>query len=347
MKNSIICFGEVLWDVYKDHKVAGGAPMNVVFHAKNLGIDAQLISAVGSDELGEAMKNFLHQNEIATDLISTNASFPTGSTQVITNETGSASYEILTPAAWDFLYSDENRKNLVAKTQALVFGSLICRDEHNLTALLSLMEKAAINIFDVNFRAPYYKQSVIEKLLHKADIVKMNEEELAEISQWYQKKQSIEKQMAFIKDKFSIFSLLLTTGKDGAYCLHDNSLYFQEGMPVKVKDTVGCGDAFLAAFTVKRLAGVAWKECLEFACAAGALVATHIGGTPVINNEMVLNFLQNHKKSKKNMKSIQLNQQNISTLKDSLPCPIYDRKTVKTGIIHIGCLLYTSPSPRD
>ena len=36
------------------------------------------------------------------------------------------------------------------------------------------------------------------------------------------------------------------------------------------------------------------------------------------------------------MKSIQLNQQNISTLKDLLPCPIYDRKTIKTGIVHIG-----------
>ena len=296
MKNSIICFGEVLWDVYKDYKVAGGALMNVVFHAKNLGIDAQLISAVGSDELGKEMKHFLNQNEIGTDLIHTNYTFPTGISRVVTNETGSANFDILVPAAWDFLYSGEARRNLVSKAQALVFGSLVCREENNLKALLSLIEKAAINIFDVNFRSPYYQQSVIEKLLHKANIVKMNEEELDEIFQWYQEKQSIEKQMIFIKDKFNLDSLLLTTGKDGAYCLHDNSLYYQEGMPVKVKDTVGCGDAFLAAFTVKMLAGVPWQECLEFACATGALVATHIGGTPKINNEMVLDFLEKNKK---------------------------------------------------
>jgi len=83
----------------------------------------------------------------------------------------------------------------------------------------------------------------------------------------------------------------MTKGKHGAFCLHNNELTTQKSFPVEVQDTVGAGDAFLAAFITKMLYGETWQGCLEFACATGALVATKSGGTPEINEALVKDFL--------------------------------------------------------
>jgi len=137
-------------------------------------------------------------------------------------------------------------------------------------------------------------QSLIETLLAKVDIVKMNDEELAKIMSWYGDKEELKAQMVFVAEKFGIETIIMTAGKDGAYCLHDNHLVFQKSFSVEVKDTVGSGDSFLAAFLYKMLKGSDWQSGLEFACATGALVATKSGGTPNINEKLVLEFIESY-----------------------------------------------------
>ena len=207
---------------------------------------------------------------------------------------GAASYEIVAPVAWDFLYTDEVREKAVSSADLLLFGSLVCRNENNLKTLLQLIEKAKKVVFDVNLRPPFYSQSLIETLLAKVDIVKMNDEELAKIMSWYGDKEELKAQMVFVAEKFGIETIIMTAGKDGAYCLHDNHLVFQKSFSVEVKDTVGSGDSFLAAFLYKRLKGSDWQSGLEFACATGALVATKSGGTPNINEKLVLEFIESY-----------------------------------------------------
>lgn len=294
IKKSIVCFGEVLWDVLPTHKVAGGAPMNVAFHANNFGMDAQIISAISNDDLGEELIGFLHQRNIQTNLIHTNYTFPTSTVQVTLDSKGAAGYEIVAPVAWDFLYVDDVRAKAVSSADLLLFGSLVCRNEQNLNTLLQLIEHAKKVVFDVNLRPPFYSQSLIETLLAKADIVKMNDEELAKITSWYGAKKELKEQMIFVAEKFDITTLIMTEGKHGAYCLHDKDLVFQKSFPVEVKDTVGSGDSFLAAFLYKMLKGVDWQSGLEFACATGALVATQSGGTPDINEKLVLKFINSY-----------------------------------------------------
>ena len=288
---SIICFGEVLWDMLPSGKVAGGAPMNVAYHAKQFGMDAQMISAVGNDDLGKELVAFLQQKGIPTDLIHTNYTFDTSTVQVTLNEKGSASYEIVEPVAWDFLFSDSSRDKAVLQADFLLFGSLICRNEANLKTLLALIDKAQKVVFDVNFRLPFYTQSLIETLLQKVAIVKMNDEELDIILNWYGIKGDLANQLAFVMEKFQIETLVMTQGKHGAFCMHEGVLYSQKSFPVEVKDTVGSGDAFLAAFLYKMSIGATWQSCLEFACATGAFVATQSGGTPAISEKMVLDFI--------------------------------------------------------
>ncbi|STZ52898.1 ribokinase [Neisseria dentiae] len=63
------------------------------------------------------------------------------------------------------------------------------------------------------------------------------------------------------------------------------------GYRVKVADTVGSGDSFLAGLTYKLLNNTPPQEAVSFACALGALVASHHGATPEISLEEVENFM--------------------------------------------------------
>ena len=56
----ILGVGELLRDLYPDgRKVAGGSPFNFAYHCHALGHAAQVVSAVGDDELGRELRDFV------------------------------------------------------------------------------------------------------------------------------------------------------------------------------------------------------------------------------------------------------------------------------------------------
>lgn len=56
-----------------------------------------MISAIGSDDLGEKLIDYLTENDINTTYIQTLNNYKTGEVKVILNEKGSATYEIMYP----------------------------------------------------------------------------------------------------------------------------------------------------------------------------------------------------------------------------------------------------------
>ena len=48
MRHDIIAFGEVLWDIIEGVPNLGGAPLNFAAHARRCGMDAAIVSAVGT-----------------------------------------------------------------------------------------------------------------------------------------------------------------------------------------------------------------------------------------------------------------------------------------------------------
>lgn len=55
MKDSkpvVVGIGELLWDVLPTGKRAGGAPINFVYHATQLGAEGYAVSAIGDDVFG-------------------------------------------------------------------------------------------------------------------------------------------------------------------------------------------------------------------------------------------------------------------------------------------------------
>ncbi|MDP4271863.1 MAG: carbohydrate kinase, partial [Bacteroidota bacterium] len=43
---TVVCYGEVLWDIFPKQTKPGGAPMNVAYHLRKFGIDSRMISRV-------------------------------------------------------------------------------------------------------------------------------------------------------------------------------------------------------------------------------------------------------------------------------------------------------------
>lgn len=288
---TIICFGEVLWDLLPSGRIAGGAPMNVAFHANQLGMESKMISKVGDDELGEELKHFLKNIGVSIELIQSDNKFPTGTVNVTLATGGIPSYEIVSPVAWDDIHPEDAARKYVKNGVALVFGSLACRTEQNKKTLLEYLKLAHVRVFDVNFRAPFYSQALIEELMAKTDIVKMNDEEFEIIAGWQGAVGDDKSRLETIKNKFGLDAIILTRGKEGAACLNESGYHEQPGIPVQVQDTIGSGDSFLAAFLSKYLPGENTSNCLAFAAAVGAMVATKKGGTPVIDDHEIQTLL--------------------------------------------------------
>lgn len=288
---AIVCFGEVLWDMLPTGKVAGGAPMNVAHHAKQLGASSTMISSVGEDPLGNELIAFLQDKGIPTRLIQRSTTYPTSQVKVHLDATGSASYEIVEGVAWDDIQLSEAMRLAVEEADALVFGSLVTRSSTSKATLEALLKAANLSVFDVNLRPPFYSPESIEPLLEAADIVKTNDEELDLLAKWFGQTAEMPTMTQYLLNRFDLQKVIVTRGSKGAACRDEAGWHEHPGYPVEVKDTVGSGDSFLAGFLTQVLKGESTNGALDFACAVGALVATHAGGTPMIDPANVKAFI--------------------------------------------------------
>ncbi len=283
MKNEIfdvVCFGEILWDILPSGPRPGGAPMNVCYHLKKLGVSATLISRVGLDTRGEELLGLLRDNQISTDFVQEDATFPTGVVMATPGELNEVCYEIVQPVAWDFIAPEERLTLLVNQASYFIYGSLVARDIHSRKTLMELISCAHTKVVDINLRPPHFEKNFIELLLTGADILKLNEHELPLISSWYHSTQETDEQVKFIQDRFSIPVVLVTKGGHGAMVCNNGFITQHPGYPVKVADTIGSGDAFLAGFLYKYRKQSTMLQSLEFANAMGAYMASRSGACP-------------------------------------------------------------------
>ncbi len=292
METNVICFGEVLYDVFPTHKKIGGAPLNVALRLASLGVNAQIISRIGNDEIGKELLKFIQKNTVSTDTIQIDETYSTGEVQVQLNPNGAATYTINYPVAWDEIEFTAESKKAVANADILVFGSLVCRDETSYNTLLSLLKIAKNKVFDVNLRAPFYTNDILTKLMTQADFIKFNEEELVEICAMYNSPfHTLDQNIHFISEKTNTKQICVTKGEKGAVLYHDKKLYYNSGYKIKVADTVGSGDSFLAGLLYQLFTGKCPQNAIDFACALGALVAQKEGANPKITMEEIEIFM--------------------------------------------------------
>ncbi len=291
----ITCFGEVLWDVFPAHKKIGGAPLNVALRLQSLDNEVAIISSIGNDESGKTLLDYIIQNGLDVSCLEVSDKFKTGKVKVILNDKRSASYDIKYPRAWDNIKITQESINLVKKSDGFVFGSLAARDEFSRKTLYGLIEHAKFKIFDLNLRPPYYNKEVLNYLMNRADFMKFNDDELYEVCKEEGSKYlSLEQNIRYISKKTNTNHICVTKGRHGAVLMYDGKFYYNSGYLVKVIDTVGSGDSFLASLISKLLKNKDPQEAIDFACAVGALVATSEGANPKITEEQINKFINPH-----------------------------------------------------
>jgi fructokinase len=292
---SIVCFGEILWDFLPKGKLAGGAPVNVAYHLKMLGKNPAIISRIGSDNSGKELIQLLKIKDIETGFIQTDEVIETGKVLVKIKENNEAAYEIVKPVAWDFIELCEEIISVVKAGKYFVFGSLITRSKKSRDTLFSCLDLAQKKVFDVNLRPPYFDKKILKELLERSDVLKLNAAELQLISGWYNKYKNDEDKIKWLKERFQIETIIVTKGHAGAVLYINNLFYYHNGYSVSVADTVGSGDAFLAAIISKLIDKVSAAEALDSANALGAFVASCPGGCPEYEMKNVISLIEKRK----------------------------------------------------
>ncbi|WP_337965563.1 carbohydrate kinase [uncultured Flavobacterium sp.] len=295
-KSSIYCYGEVLWDIFPDGARAGGAPFNVAYNLMRMGVDAHMISRIGNDKLGRDLMKQLSDWNIATENTQIDNQYPTGTVLAHIDEHNEAHYDITEPVAWDFIEYRDDQINKVSNAAAFVFGSLITRGEKSRNTLFQLLEIAKFKVFDVNIRPPFFSVPVVKELLYKADLVKMNKAELRLILEFLGRDYVNEDDsIRYIQDEFNINEVLISKGSKGAIYYNGDDHYQALAVPVKIADTVGSGDAFLAGFLSKRITNSSPEEIMAQAVALGGFITSKEGACPSYTLTDFNAFRQDHK----------------------------------------------------
>jgi fructokinase len=281
----VVCYGEILWDILPGGELPGGAPMNVAYHLNKLGHSPAIITRIGNDERGDKLLSLLNDKGIVTEYVQRDKLLPTGIVYATPNEHHEMKYDIVAPVAWDVIEWNDGFKQLFLDDTYFVFGSLIARNLTSKSTLFKLLETAKNKVLDINLRPPHFDKNILVELLQKADIVKLNLDELNYIADWYNGASDVEYKMNSIRDKFGIHILVVTRGGNGAVLNIDGKTYSHPGFQVTVQDTVGSGDSFLAAIISGLIEKKPPQEILEYACAVGALVTSRKGGWPGYENE--------------------------------------------------------------
>ncbi|WP_419488282.1 carbohydrate kinase family protein [Chryseobacterium bernardetii] len=279
--NYAVCFGEVLWDIFPSGSRAGGAPFNVAYNLFKMGIDTKMLSRIGNDQLGHQLLNQIEDWGITTDFIQIDQEKATGTVLADFDEHGEAKYDIVQEVAWDYIRALPEHKELIQHSEAFVFGSLVTRCEASQNTLLELLEYSKFRVFDVNFRPPFINFEFIKKLLHKADLVKMNKAELRTILE-YLGEDYIDEDTSIrhIQTYFNLNEIVLTKGSKGARYFVGDTAYNFPAVHIEIADTVGSGDSFLAGFLSKRILGKSPEEIMKQATALGAFITSKSGACP-------------------------------------------------------------------
>ena len=315
MPRYVVGIGELLWDMLPSGKQLGGAPANFAYHVSRLGLDGLVVSAVGDDPLGDEALASLRERGLGCLVARTGR--PTGTVLVSLDAAGVPQYEIKTGVAWDNIPFTAELAEVAASARAVCFGSLAQRSpvsRETIYRFLDTVPAECLKVFDINLRQHFYSREVLTESLRRADILKINDEELLTLATLFGLRLSSDHSVPTVPDptppapasiplspvqpkvpsafdplvelgekvrkEYSLQMVVLTCGAVGSYVFSREGVSYLDTPKVGVVDTVGAGDSFTAAFVAGLLQGRSVAEAHRSAVDVAAFVCTRPGAMP-------------------------------------------------------------------
>ena len=273
-----VIFGEVLFDHFPDgQSVLGGAPFNVSWNLRQLGLDPLFLGGVGRDRWGLEVAERMRAVGLDDSGLQWLDSHPTGQVKVDLID-GEPQYTLLPDQAYDHLVRDDVLANLPQEPWLLYHGTLALRSEGNSSICAELGQMAQARFVDVNLRPPWYRADQVLDAIHQATYVKLNRQELQELSGMADEADAV-KTLFEMADIRSL--ILVTAGSAGASLYSvDGELWSAPAPPVgRFADAVGAGDAFASMAILGILRSWSEAEILRHSLDFAARVCALRGAT--------------------------------------------------------------------
>lgn len=302
MTARILIAGEALTDIVVDadggrREHPGGSPLNVAVALSRLGHDTHLLTAIGDDARGDAIRAHLDESGVQLTPASVRPG-RTSTAEAVLDAHGAATY------AFDLTW-DPDTAGLPEAPDAVHTSSIAAVLEPGATTLSALLRSvrgSSTISYDPNARptlmgAPEEVRARIEENIALSDVVKASDEDVA----WLYGTEDVEDVAASWRDLGPSLTVL-TRGGDGAVAFSDSGRVQVAPVQVEVVDTVGAGDTFSAgildALAAKGLLGADRREMLAAipsddlatvlrrAAALSAITVSRAGANPPWSHEL-------------------------------------------------------------
>jgi fructokinase len=272
----VAVLGEALIDRFADGDVIGGAPFNVARNLALLGAVPVMITRVGSDGFGDMIVAELARFGMTQDGLQRDPERTTGIVDVQMSGTLHR-FEIGADAAWDHIdAADAVRVVRESAPRLIYFGTLAQRGAISRAAIHAALDASdGAPFLDLNLRDGPDNRALAEDSLNRAKFVKLNDDELDRLVAWFLHPagRGPRDALELLVKRFDLERITVTRGAEGWSCLDASQGGFNgAATPVKVRDTVGAGDAFAAVLLLGELSGWALPCALQRASAHASAV---------------------------------------------------------------------------
>lgn len=289
---AVVIWGELLWDRFPDGAKLGGAPANVAFHLGQAGGWARLATRVGSDDDGRKAIDDISAF-VDPSLIQIDPERATGEVTVAIVD-GEPRYTLQPGRAWERIACTREVAMAIAEAGVLIYGTLSQRTPEGLAEWEKAIAAAGpgcMKVCDVNLRrradgVMIEDTRVVERALAAADVVKVNDRELAVLGKTFGWADPV----AALRHKRV---LAITHGAEG-------STLYGDGAPIEIAgvqsrpggDNVGCGDAYVALLVLGMTMGFDLATSGRIAARWAAAVASVRGATPIFEDDEIAAMME-------------------------------------------------------
>jgi fructokinase len=283
--DSIMVFGEVLFDVFPDQsRVIGGAPFNVACHLKGFGLDPVFISRIGRDDSGKEVLRKMSSRGMSVSGLQQDDQRMTGQVRVrIDNQ--EPSYDIRNDVAYDHIELPDSKLINSRSGQLLYHGTLAARNKVSASTLYRLAHNDNTTVFcDINLRDPWWDKGLVREILAWCDYLKVNEDELRKVCslEGIGISSDLQAMAEILRQKRNFKCLVVTLGSRGAMLFPSGEEHRFASSPEveNFQDSVGAGDAFSSVFLLGIIKAWTWQLILERAVFFAARICAIKGAVP-------------------------------------------------------------------